>query len=127
MERIISVGGNDVRMRASALIPRMYRFKFRHDLISDMHQLEQKYKKALSLKEDSTEEEKKEAQFSAVDLTIFENVAWCFAKAADGSIPDSPEEWLDSIDGVFPVYEVLPQVIELWSFGLDQTSKPAKK
>lgn len=127
MERTVNIGGAELRMRASALIPRMYRFKFGRDLIKDMAQLEKSYKKAMSLKEDATDEERREAQFSTLDLTIFENVAWCMAKNASNDIPDTPDEWLDSIEGVFSIYEVLPQVIELWAAGLEQTSIPAKK
>ena len=127
MERTISIGGADLRMRASALIPRIYRFKFGRDLIKDMGELERSYKKAMSLKEDATDEEKQDAQFSVLDLTIFENVAWCMAKNADASVPDSPDEWLDSIDGVFSIYEVLPSILELWAAGLQQTSSPVKK
>lgn len=127
MERTINIGGAELRMRASALIPRLYRFRFGRDLIKDMSQLEQSYRKAMNLKEGATDEEKQDAQFSVLDLTIFENVAWCMAKAADGDIPADPDKWLDSIDGVFSIYEVLPQILELWTVGLQQTSAPVKK
>lgn len=127
MERTISIGGAELRMRASALIPRMYRFKFGRDLIKDMAALEKKYKEAMNLQEGATDEEKQKAQLSVLDLTIFENVAWVMAKAADNSIPDSPDEWLDGIDGVFSIYEILPQILQLWIEGLGTTSTPAKK
>lgn len=127
MERTIRIGGAEMRMRASALIPRLYRFKFGRDLIKDMSQLEQAYKKAMSLKEDATDEERRNAQFSALDLTIFENVAWAMVKNADPNVPNDPDEWLDTIDGVFSVYEVLPQVLDLWTAGLATTSTPVKK
>ncbi len=124
MERTLNIGGKSMRMRASALIPRLYRFKFGRDLIKDMSQLEETYKKAMSAKEDATDEGR---TFSALDLTIFENVAWVMAKAADPDIPSEPDEWLDGIDGVFSIYEVLPQILELWVAGLETTSTPRKK
>ena len=127
MERTLNIGGADLRMRASALIPRLYRFRFGRDLIKDMAQLEKAYKKALSVKEDATEEERKEAELSILDLTIFENVAWAMAKNADPNVPNDPDEWLDSINGVFSVYEVLPQILELWTNGQKTTSIPVKK
>lgn len=127
MERTINIGGAEMRMRASALIPRLYRFKLGRDLIKDMSQLESAYKRAVSVKEDATDEEKKAAQFSTVDLTIFENIAWAMAKNADPNVPNDPDEWLDTIDGVFSIYEVLPQILELWTAGLETTSKPVKK
>lgn len=43
---------------------------------------------------------------------MFENIAYIMAKHADATIPDTPEEWLD--DYTFSIYQVLPQLIELW-------------
>ena len=129
MEKIVTVGGQVMRMRASALIPRLYRYKFGRDLISDMRQLQKAYNKAMEArkKENPTEEDLRDAQLSALDLTIFENVAWLMCKHADPAIPAEPDEWLDSIDGVFSVYEVLPAILELWQINNATTSVPAKK
>ena len=46
-------------------------------------------------------------------LELFENIAYIMAKHADASVPDAPEEWLDGF-GTFSIYQVLPQIIELW-------------
>lgn len=127
MEKTVNVGGTDVRMRASALIPRLYRFKFGRDMVSDMRQLQRSYAKAAALPETATEEERQDAQLSVLDLTIFENVAWLMAKHADNSVADDPDEWLDSLEGVFTIYEVLPQILELWSMNQATTSTPKKK
>ena len=127
MEKIISVGGKDVRMRASALIPRLYRYKFRRDMIADMRQLEKDFKKATNLPENATEEEIKDAELSVLDLTIFENVAWLMIRNAGEDVPDDPDEWLDTIDGVFSVYELLPQILDMWEANLATTSVPRKK
>ena len=127
MEKTISVGGKDVRMRASALIPRLYRYKFRRDMIADMRQLEKDFKKATTLPENATEEEIQDAELSVLDLTIFENVAWLMIRHAGEDVPDDPDEWLDTIDGVFSVYEVLPQILDMWGDNLATTSVPRKK
>lgn len=127
MEKTVNIGGTDVRMRASALIPRLYRFKFGRDMVSDMRQLQKSYAKAAALPETATEEERQDAQLSVLDLTIFENVAWLMAKHADKSVADNPDEWLDSFEGVFTIYEVLPQILELWSMNQATTSTPKKK
>ena len=127
MERTVVVGGKEVKMRASALIPRLYRFKFGRDMISDMNQLRKAFAKAKNLPEDATEEERHDAQLSIIDLTIFENVSYMMAKHAGEDIPDTPEEWLDSIDGVFSIYEVLPVILELWGESTKTTSSPKKK
>lgn len=127
MEKTISVGGKDVRMRASALIPRLYRYKFRRDMIADMRQLEKDFKKATTLPENAMEEEIQDAELSVLDLTIFENVAWLMIRHAGEDVPDDPDEWLDTIDGVFSIYEVLPQILEMWEANLETTSVPRKK
>lgn len=127
MERIIKIGNQEVRMRASALIPRLYRFKFKRDIIKDMTQLKKAYNKAMSLPDDATEEEKEDAQLSVLELTMFENVAYVMAKSADAGLPEEPDEWLDGIDGVFSIYEILPQILEMWQLSQTQTSIPKKK
>lgn len=126
MEKVIRVGEQEVRMRASALIPRLYRFRFKRDVIKDMSQLKRAYDKALKLPENATEEEKEEAQLSVVELTVFEDIAYIMAKHADPTLPESPDEWLDQIEGVFSIYEVLPQILELWNLSQKQTSAPKK-
>lgn len=59
------------------------------------------------------------------DLEIFENVAYIMAYHADNSIPASIDEWLDQFD-MFSIYEVLPQILELWGDNL-ATEVAAKK
>lgn len=127
MEKTVTVGGKQVRMRATALIPRLYRIKFGRDMIADMRQLQRAYQKAAQFPKDATEEEKQDAQLTAVDLTIFENVAYMMVKHADPAAPDSADEWLDSLDGVFSIYEILPVILELWQLTNHTTSVPAKK
>ena len=43
----------------------------------------------------------------------------------DGSIADTPEEWLDGFN-TFSIYQVLPKLIELWGLNV-QTDVEAKK
>lgn len=127
MEKTITIGDKEVKMRASALIPRLYRVKFGRDMISDMRQLQKSYNRATNLPKDATEEEKMDAQLSVMDLTIFENVAYMMIKHAGEDIPDTPEEWLDNIDGVFSIYQVLPAILDLWGLTNKTTSIPKKK
>lgn len=114
MVRTVNVGGIEMRMRASALIPRFYRFHFGRDIIVDMKKLAADYEKGEEL--------------DVIDLTIFENVAWLMAYEADpDNTPETPDEWLDSIDGVFSVYEALPQILGLWADSQKTTAIPKKK
>lgn len=128
MEKTVTIGGKAYRMRASALIPRLYRFKFQRDAIADMNQLKKAIDRASKAQgEAATDEDRLNAQLSVLDLTIFENMAWLMCKHADKTVPDSPDDWLDSIDGVFSVYEVLPHMLELWEMNNAQTSQAKKK
>lgn len=121
MERTIIIDGKEYRMRASALIPRLYRFKFGRDMIRDLNSL------ATKLNKIRNDEDKDEA-LSILDLTIFENLAWLFCRHADPeNVPDNPDDWLAGIDGLFSVYEVLPQILDLWAASSRTTSTPAKK
>ena len=126
MVEILNIDGKEVKMRASALIPRIYRFRFGRDMIQDMNSLRKAWKKVTELPEDATEEEKEEAQFSVMDLTIFENVSYVMAKHGDPSTPDSIDDWMDQFE-LFSIYEVLPEILKLWNLNTAQTSTPKKK
>lgn len=58
-------------------------------------------------------------------LEMFENIAYVMAKHADANIPDTLEEWLDGFN-TFSIYQVLPQLIELWGINV-QTDVSSKK
>lgn len=114
-------------MKASALMPRIYRFHFGRDLVADMNNLSKSYAKAVeTLNNDATEEEKRDAQLSVTDLTVFENVAWIMLKLGGEEVGENPEEWLDGLDGVFSVYEALPIILEMWGTSQQTTSVPKK-
>ena len=104
MTKTAIIGGKEYRMRASALTPRLYRAFFKRDIIRDMQGLITVYNKVVEVqkKEDATEEEQNAVSMELLDhLEVFENTAWLFCKEAGEVVGDSPEEWLDSIEGVF--------------------------
>jgi len=133
MQKTIKIGDKEMQMRASALLPRLYRGYFGRDMICDMRKLQKAYaaaEKSIETDGKTDEEvdaEKKDAQLSVTDLTIFENVAWLMLKHGGEKVGGSPDEWLDSIDGVFSVYEILPQMLDLWNINNTTTSEPKKK
>lgn len=127
MDKIIKIDGKDVKFRATARTPRLYRGIIGRDMIQDMNKLSKAYNKAASVKADATEEEKMEAQLSATDLEIFENAAYIMARhATPDDIPNNPDEWLDTFN-MFSIYEVLPQLLELWALNNKTTSHSKKK
>lgn len=118
IEKEIKIDGRNVKLRCSALLPRLYRAKFGRDMIADMRQLAKAYKETKG---------DEEAMLDMANLEVFENIAWLMQKQAGGEVGQSPEEWLDSLDGVFSVYEVLPSILELWGASNKTTSVPRKK
>lgn len=108
--REIEIDGRPVKFRASAAIPRMYRNKFGRDIYRDLARLQKAMEGADS--ENST--------LDNFSLEIFESLAWLSAKHADpNNVPDDPDEWLDQFN-TFSIYEILPQIIELWGLNVEQ-------
>ena len=59
-------------------------------------------------------------------LELFEDISYIMAKHADPQgVPDTPDEWLDQF-GTFSIYQVLPEIIELWGLNV-QTQVESKK
>ena len=115
MIRNIEIDGKEVAFKASAAIPRIYRLKFGRDIYKDISALEK------NVNENSEEG----SHLDLVSLEVFENIAFVMAKHADPSIPNTPEEWLDEFN-TFSIYQILPQLIELWGLNV-QTDAEAKK
>ena len=107
IQKTVKVGNTEVTFRSSASIPRLYRIKFRRDIFKDLSRLEKSYKE----KDDGSKE------LEIEDLEIFENVAYIMACHADPSVPDTIDEWLDQFE-MFSLYEVLPEILELWGSNL---------
>ena len=113
IEKRIEIDGQQVPFRASAAIPRLYRSKFGRDIFRDLMKLG----KALT--------SGNAGELTIDDLEMFENVGYIMAKHADPGQPDTPEEWLDQFN-TFSIYEVLPQLLELWHLNIS-TDVAAKK
>ncbi len=113
--RKIEIDGVEVAFKASAAIPRIYRLKFQRDIYKDIALLEKSI-------DDSDPEASNLDTFS---LEMFENIAYIMAKHADANIPDTVEDWLDQF-GTFSIYQVLPQLIELWGLNI-KTDAESKK
>ena len=95
--------------------PRLYRLKFRRDIYQDFAALQ----KSVG---ENTEES------SALDiesLEVFENIAYIMAKHADPVVPASPDEWLEQFN-TFSIYEILPQLIDLWGLNVETQIKSKK-
>lgn len=108
----IVIDGQAVKFRASAAIPRIYRLKFGRDIFADLQNLS----KGLKAGEG----------FTIESLETFENVAYIMAQhAAPEEVPADMDEWLDQF-GTFSIYEVLPEIIDLWGINTKTEVKSKK-
>ncbi len=115
MTRNITIDEKEVAFKASAAIPRIYRLKFGRDIYRDLAALEKNV----------GENEEGKSNLDLVSLEMFENIAYVMAKHADPTIPNTPEDWLDEFN-TFSIYQILPQLIDLWGLNV-QTDAEAKK
>ena len=104
METEILIDGKLVKFRATAAVPRLYRIKFRRDIIQDMKIVQ----KALERKNRDAENIPPEA------LQLFEDMAYIMAKHAEkDAIPESPDDWLEEFN-TFSIYQIFPIIQSLW-------------
>lgn len=116
MEKTLTIDGRDVKFRATAAVPRLYRIKFRRDIIQDM----QIVQAALDKQENDGKSLPPEA------LTLFENVAYIMAKHGNkDAVPNDSDEWLDSFN-TFSIYEVFQELVDLWGLNMESTSTAKK-
>ena len=114
--KTITIDGIDVPFKASATVPRLYRAKFRKDIFKDF----------AALKTSVDENDEADSGLGIESLEVFEQISWVMAKHADPEgVPDSPDEWLEQFN-VFSIYQILPQLFELWGMNLETQAESKK-
>ncbi len=115
MEKIISIDGRELKFKATASTPRVYRQAFGRDLFVDIKSL------YAGIGGD--------ADMSVECLNAFENIAFCFNAQAEGkelkrdTLEKEMGEWLDQFD-TFSIYHIFPQLMDLWRLTNEQTVEP---
>lgn len=124
MDKIIEIDGKEIKFRATARTPRLYRGLLMRDLIKDMNSLAKSYKRVQEARKNDPEAAD---SLTIEDLTIFENAAFVMAKQANPDMEEkTADDWLDSFS-MFSIWEILPQILDLWKLNNLQTSTPKKK
>ena len=117
MEKTLTIDGRSVTFKATAAIPRLYRMEYGRDIMQDMKSIQDALEKA----------QNGEQPIPVKMLEVFENVAYLMARHADPDMPEhSVEEWLDTF-GTFSIYEVFPQLLELWQVNNLSIAESKKK
>lgn len=115
IKKNIMVDGIEVPFKASAAVPRLYRLKFGRDIYKDFSALQKNVK----------EGDEENSTLDIESLEVFENIAFVMAKHADpDNVPDNPDDFLEQFN-TFSIYEILPQLIELW--GLNTATQVESK
>ena len=112
MDKKITLGGKERIIRNNALLPRKYRHIFGRDLIADMNALVKAFKKSGG---------------DEFNTEVLENLTWLMLREAGEDVGSSVDEWLSTLDSAVEIYQLLPEVIELWGAGINTTSMPKKK
>lgn len=116
MEKTIRIDGKDVSFKSTAALPLLYRRMYNRDVMVEMAELSEDFKK--SSVEAST--------LSISSLEIFERLAHVMNVHADPEAPKELEAWLEQFS-TFSIYEVLPQILDLWQLNQVTLNKPRKK
>ena len=112
----IEIDGKEVEFKASAAVPRIYRMKFGRDIYKDLRMLEKSV----------GENDEDDSNLDLFSLELFESLAWLMAKHCHpDTVPDTPEEWLEEFN-TFSIYQILPQLIDLWGLNVKTTVEARK-
>ena len=116
IQKNITIDGIEVPFKASAAVPRLYRLKFRRDIYQDF----------ASLQKSVGENTEESSALDIESLEVFENIAYIMAKHADPeNVPDNPDDFLEQFN-TFSIYEILPQLIDLWGLNVETQVKSKK-
>ena len=116
IQKNITIDGIEVSFKASAAVPRLYRLKFGRDI----------YKDFAALQKSVSEGDDNKSSLNIESLEVFENIGYIMAKHAQPDVvPDSPDEWLEGFN-TFSIYEILPQLIDLWGLNVETQVKSKK-
>lgn len=133
MEKIINIGGKDIRFRATAALPLQYKAQFGRDLFSDLNKVQSCWHGpsiVLSQEEIASGQmttEHMEA-FQAgyfdenLDLELLYNLVWAMAKCADRSIAP-PLEWYDQFDEGLSIFGVFGDLSDILTRSMHGTIK----
>ncbi len=124
MRKTLVISGIECNFKSSAAIPRMYRMKFGRDIFVDMQKLKKQVEVQEKLKKESGEES--ESSLPIDSLEMFENIAFLMHKHGDPSQPAEIDDWLEQFE-TFSIYEILPDILEMWNLDNKQMSTSKKK
>lgn len=132
MRKDIVISNIVCHFKSSAAVPRMYRLLFRRDLFLDMSRLAdemEEHERIEAERKEKLEAEGKtyykSSSLPISSLETFENIAYVMHKHGDPEQPKDIDEWLEQFE-TFDIYEILPQILDMWKKENYQESTPKK-
>lgn len=151
MTKEVQIGGQVIKLRATGNLPIAYRLMFNRDMLQDVD----KWREQLRVKQEEAEAAKAAAQSEApedipveaseareatpveaskapnnilytMDIVLIARLAYCMAKSAEASIPDSMTAWLDTIEDPNALYILTGTVLQLYNNGFETTVEAKK-
>lgn len=134
MVKTVMAGNQECVLKSSAAVPRMYRLMFNRDLFRDLAAVGKEMEAQQRREEAAKEEAKKRgikkpmiaSEIPVRALETFENIAFVMAKHADPKQPANIEDWLAQFE-MFDIYEIMPQIMEMWQLETEQIDQAKKK
>lgn len=119
MANTVNIGGIDIRMRASARVPFLYRRFFMRDIFGDI---------------DTMLAEVSAKAVTDASCATSERLAWIFAINADddamrvalASDEDDFAAWLDGFPSVVAFLQAMPDIISIWIDSMAAHVEPKK-
>ena len=106
MEKILTIDGKQITFKSTGATPLRYKQQFGKDFFATIAKMSSGSAKKFNVAD--------------LDLEVFYNIAWVFAKSADKTIP-APLEWLDGFES-FPILDIIPDLQDML-LGTMQTKK----
>lgn len=113
MEKVLDIGGKQVRMKSTAGIITLYRSNFGEDFMLGLVKMNDKLQNIT-----------KGNEIEAIDFDFFQKSAWCMCKLADDSTPPM-NEWLDQFE-LFDLMQSIPEIVPLLTGNLSQINDKKK-
>lgn len=127
MIKNVVIGGKKCRLKTSAALPRIYRDKFKRDIILDMNDIFAYIgeRDAINAEHINDKDYTPAAGLKPEHYDNIERIAYAMHKYGDPSQPDDFDEWLESFRWT-DVYDFFPYIIEMWIDEIKEI-KPSKK
>lgn len=109
MEKVIKIGGQDIRLVANALTPVILKEELGTDVLSEITALQ-----------NTTDDAESKS------IMLFQKIAFVMAKQGNPDMHMNYYDWLSQFE-MMDLYTALPEVVELWGKNTQTASVPKKK